>query len=49
MSKGLILYRSKYGATKRYADWLKEATEFDCTENKKADIKKVMEYNIPLY
>lgn len=29
MKKGVILYRSKYGATKKYASWLEEATGFD--------------------
>ena len=24
MSRGIILYQSKYGATKKYADWLVE-------------------------
>lgn len=24
MSKGIILYQSKYGATKKYEDWLVE-------------------------
>lgn len=46
MNKGIILYQSKYGATKKYAEWLKEATQFDCVETKKADIKKVSEYDI---
>ena len=45
MSKGIILYQSKYGATKKYAQWLKEATGFDCMETQKADIKKVQEYD----
>lgn len=44
--KGIILYQSKYGATKKYAEWLKEATGFDCTETKGADIRKVTEYDI---
>ena len=26
MSKGIILYQSKYGATKKYVDWLAEET-----------------------
>ena len=26
MSKGIILFQSKYGATKKYADWLAEMT-----------------------
>lgn len=36
MQKGLILYQSKYGATKKYADWLVEKTNFDCIETAKA-------------
>lgn len=43
--KGIILYTSKYGATKRYADWLAEATGFDCIETKKAAIKEVQQYD----
>lgn len=36
MSKGVILYQSKYGATKKYAEWLTELTGFDLIETKKA-------------
>ena len=28
MGKGIILYQSKYGATKKYAKWLSEETGF---------------------
>lgn len=45
MRKGIILYQSKYGATKKYADWLKEATGFDCIETKKADLGKIQAYD----
>ena len=45
MRKGIILYQSKYGATKKYADWLKEATGFDCIETKKADLDKIQAYD----
>ena len=38
---GIILYQSKYGATKQYADWLAEATGFPVVETKKADIRQV--------
>lgn len=37
MGKGIIIYQSKYGATRKYAEWLKEATGFDLAETKKAD------------
>ncbi len=44
MKQGIIVYRSKYGATKKYADWLCEATGFDITETSKADIAQVEQY-----
>lgn len=46
MKKGIILYQSKYGATKKYANWLKEETNFECIETKSAEIKKVAGYDI---
>lgn len=42
---GVILYQSKYGATKRYADWLSEETGFKCIETKKADINEIITYD----
>ena len=41
MKRGIILYRSKYGAAKRYANWLAQETGFDCVEIGKADIDAV--------
>ena len=38
---GMILYQSKYGATKKYADWLSKETGFECVETKKANINEV--------
>ena len=32
MGKGIIIYQSKYGATKKYVDWLIKETTFDCIE-----------------
>lgn len=43
--KGIILYQSRYGATKRYADWLAEATGFDCVQTGKARIEEVRKYD----
>ncbi len=45
MANGLILYKSKYGATRKYALWLKEATGFDCMETKAAGVKDVQRYD----
>lgn len=45
MSKGIILYQSKYGATKKYAHWLQTETGFDCLETKSADLDQLCEYD----
>lgn len=45
MEKGIIIYQSKYGATKKYVDWLVENTNFDCIETPKANIKDIEKYN----
>ena len=42
---GVILYQSKYGAAKRYADWLSEETGFACIETRKADINEISTYD----
>ena len=47
--KGIILYTSKYGATKRYAEWLAEETGFDCVETKKAKIEDVKHYDTIIF
>lgn len=46
MSKGIILYQSKYGATKRYADWLAEKTGYDCIETKNAKVSNLQNYDV---
>ena len=49
MDKGVILYRSKYGAAKKYANWLKELTRYDCIEASKGNIDSVMRYDVDVY
>lgn len=46
MSKGVILYQSKYGSTKKYADWLSEKTGYDCIETKKARVNDLKDYDV---
>lgn len=43
---GIIVYKSKYGATKKYAEWISEETGFPCVSVKEADIDKVAENDI---
>lgn len=45
MEKGIVIYQSKYGATKKYVDRLCKITGFDCVETPKADINQVMNYS----
>ena len=45
MEKGIVIYKSKYGATKKYVDWLIEETKFDCIETSNAKIKDIEKYN----
>ena len=42
---GIILYRSKYGATKKYAEWISERTGFPCMLTNKADVKTLEQYD----
>jgi len=42
---GIILCRSKYGASAKYAEWLSQETGFGVTDTKKADIKEVAKYD----
>lgn len=46
MKKGIIIYQSKYGATKKYAEWLHRMTGFECVETPKAVISEVINYEI---
>ena len=45
MGKGLIVYQSKYGATKKYAMWLAETAGFDVTETAKAENRMLEQYD----
>lgn len=44
MKTGIIIYKSKYGATKKYANWLAEMTGYDCIETQKATLDAVSQY-----
>lgn len=49
MEKGIIIYQSKYGATKKYVDWLAEETGFDIVEAKNAEIDEVSKYKTVIF
>ena len=43
---GIIIYKSKYGATKKYAQMLSEATGFRCVNIKEANINEVADNDV---
>lgn len=45
MKRGIILYKSKYGATKKYVDWLVTELSFEYIETSKAKIDTVKQYD----
>ncbi len=44
MKKGIVIYKSKYGTTKKYAEWLAKEIEYELTEITKTNIKQVSQY-----
>ncbi|SHJ31583.1 flavodoxin domain-containing protein [Pseudobutyrivibrio xylanivorans] len=47
--KGIVIYKSKYGATKRYAQWIAEETGFDIVDVKHAKIEDIKEYDTVVF
>ncbi|MDO5126635.1 MAG: flavodoxin domain-containing protein [Eubacteriales bacterium] len=46
---GIILYKSKYGATKKYAQWLSEDTGFESREISKVKVSDLSPYDILVF
>lgn len=44
MGNGIILFKSKYGATQKYAEWLAEETGYNLLDVEKAKIKEIIKY-----
>lgn len=47
--KGIIVYKSKYGATKKYAEWLADATGFDIIEVSDAKVSFLRDYDVLVF
>ncbi len=45
MGKGIILYQSKYGSTRKYGEWLREETGYACAETRYTNVKLLQEYD----
>ncbi|WMJ76974.1 MULTISPECIES: flavodoxin domain-containing protein [unclassified Sedimentibacter] len=49
MNNIAIVYKSKYGSTKRYAQWIAEEAKADCFECSEIEVKKLKEYDTIIY
>ena len=49
MSNTIIVYESKYGSTKKYAEWLSEELSCDLVEKKKTNIDELLNYDTIIY
>lgn len=49
MNNIAIVYKSKYGSTKKYAQWIAEETKADFFEYSEIKAKKLMEYDTIIY
>ena len=47
--KGIIIFNSQTGFTKKYAEWLRESTNFECFEFKKVKRKNLSEYDTIIF
>ena len=49
MNNIVVVYESKYGSTKKYAQWIAEEAKADLFEKSKIDAKKLKEYDTIVY
>lgn len=49
MNNIAVIYKSKYGSTKKYAQWIAEEAKADLFECSKTETKKLMEYDTIVY
>ena len=49
MKQGIVLYRSKYGSTRKYAGWLQEALGYDCEEASGAALRRASAYDTVVF
>ena len=47
--KSIVIYNSKTGFTKKYAEWISEAAGCECVELKKAGKVKLAEYDSSVF
>lgn len=49
MNNTVVVYESKYGSTKRYAQWIAEETKADLVKRSEMSVDSLMEYDTIIY
>lgn len=49
MNKTIVIYQSKYGSTKKYANWLAEALQCEAIERKQFKVKQFNSYDTIIF
>ena len=49
MTKTAVIYKSKYGSTKKYASWISQRLNADVFESSKVNISKLREYDTLIF
>lgn len=49
MNKCIVVFESKYGSTRRYAQWISQALSCPLIERKEAKIQKLLSYDTIIY
>lgn len=49
MNKIAVVYKSKYGSTKKYAEWISDALTCDLFDARKVDAKTLSKYDVIVY
>ena len=47
--KGIVIYKSKYGSTRKYAEWIRESTGFDMAEADKIKPDELSKYDTVIF
>ncbi|NLE01149.1 MAG: flavodoxin, partial [Fibrobacter sp.] len=47
--KIIVVYKSKYGTTKRYAEWIAEEVKADLFEQSAVSVEDLLKYDIIVY
>ena len=49
MKKALVVYKSAYGSTKKYAEWIADELKCDILEKDKCKKEQLKDYDIIIY